>query len=143
MGSMSLADNKALVGRFYEAISAGGDLVVLDEICIPSYVHGVGDGQNLAWLKAVVTEFRSGFPDVEFRVTDLLAEGEQVWARWTLLGTHLGTFHGIPPTGKSIEINDNFNLFCVAHGQLVEDTVCWGNGYRQLLAQLGVALPET
>lgn len=127
---MSLERSKELARAFYQAISVGGDLATLDEICVPDYQHRTAEPRSLEWLQERVRQFR---------LEDLLAEGDQVWARWTLLGTHLGPFEGIEPTGIQVEITNNFNLFRVADGRLVEDLVCWNNGYQLLLAQLRAA----
>jgi predicted ester cyclase len=133
---MTAEENKALVRRLYAAISAGGQLADLDDICVPSYVHHIPEDRSLGWLKSVVRRMRTGFPDVQFRVDDLIAEGDRVWSRWTFQGTHLGPFEDIEPTGLAIEFGNNFNLFRVADGRLVEDLVCWGGNYRQLVGEL-------
>jgi predicted ester cyclase len=140
---MSLDENKALVRRFYEAISADGDLTVLDDVCSTTYAHVVsGEPHPVDWLKDIVLQFHAGFPDVRFAVEDLIAEVGKVWARWTLRGTHLGEFQGNPPTRKAILIEDCFNIFRVADGELAEDSVHWGCEYRQIFAQIGGVPPQ-
>jgi hypothetical protein len=48
---MSLAANKALVRRFFAALSHDGDLTALDDICVPIYAHRIGgEPFGLAWL---------------------------------------------------------------------------------------------
>jgi predicted ester cyclase len=34
-------------------------------------------------------------------ITDMIAEGDQVWVRLVIRGEHMGAFEGVPPTGKS------------------------------------------
>jgi predicted ester cyclase len=85
-----------------------------------------GGPHSLAWFKDVVRQVRAGFPDVRFASEDLIAEGDTVWARWTLQGTHLGEFLGDPPTGKAICVEDCFNSLRVADGRLADDTPPWG-----------------
>lgn len=48
-----------------------------------------------------------------------IAESDKVVYRTTLKGTHTGEFMGIPPTGKSVIIND-FTLLRIAEGKIVE-----------------------
>jgi predicted ester cyclase len=140
---MSLEENKDLVRRFYEAISAAGDLGVLDDVCSPTYAHRVGDEPHtLTWLRDIVRQFHTGFPDVRFAVEELIAEGDKVCARWTLRGTHLGEFQGNPATGQSIVVEDCFNIFRVAEGKLAEDRVHWGCQYHQIFAQIGGVPPQ-
>ena len=44
------------------------------------------------------------FPDMRYDLESVVAEGDQVSARWTVTGTHEGTFQGIPPTGEEVAI---------------------------------------
>jgi predicted ester cyclase len=127
------------VRRFCEAVSHDGDLAALDELCGPEF-HHLND--DLARLKDSMVQVRAGFPNLRFAVEDLIAEGDRVWLRWTLHGTHLGEFLGTPPTGKAIYLDDLFDIFRVANGKLVEVTPHWGCQYVKLFEQIGAALPE-
>ncbi len=82
---------------------------------------------GLAANKAFNASLFQGFPDIQhtifqrkgFANEDIIAEGDKVVYRTTLKGTHTGEFMGIPPTGKSVVIND-FNLLRIAEGKIVE-----------------------
>jgi len=50
---------------------------------------------------------------------DLIQEGDLVAARVRYSGTHRGTWFGIPPTGRSIEV-DEMMFFRFESGRLVE-----------------------
>jgi predicted ester cyclase len=135
---MSLEENKALVRRYYAAISHDGDLAALDEICSPAFTHGAED---LARHKESMGGIRAGFPDVRFAIDDLIAEGETVWTRGTVRGTHLGEALGHPPTGKTIHLEECFNVFRVEGGQLVDNSPHWACQYGTLLEQIGGGPP--
>jgi predicted ester cyclase len=141
---MSRDENKALVRRFFEALSYDGNLAVLDDLCGPTYTHRIGgESHSLTWLKDIVShQFRAGFPDIGWAVEDLIAEGDKVWARSSLRGTHLGTFQANPPTGKIIRIEDCINIFLVANGRLVEDEVLWRRGFLEIFEQIGGVPPQ-
>lgn len=47
-----------------------------------------------------------GFPDIKQTIEDLVAERDKVIYRSTMEGTHTGDFLDIPPTNKSVKIND-------------------------------------
>ena len=47
---------------------------------------------------------RGGFPDIQWTLEETIAEGDKVAARFTMRGTHNGTFYGVPPTGKKIGV---------------------------------------
>ena len=43
-----------------------------------------------------------GFPDFQFTIDDIIAEGDKVWALMTFTGTHTGEWMGLSPTGKKV-----------------------------------------
>lgn len=69
------------------------------------------------WLKAVEV-MRGGFPDVQWTLEELVVEGDKVAARYTMRGTHEGTFFGVPATGKQIAIQ-TMNFYAMANGKIV------------------------
>ena len=38
-------------------------------------------------------------------IEDLLAAGDQMLPSWTLRGTHLGDWRGVPPTGRPVVVH--------------------------------------
>jgi predicted ester cyclase len=122
---MSLDENKALVRRFFAAISADGDLADLVEITTADYRHRFEDGKDLAWVTEVVRGWQAGMPDVRWTVENLIAEDDRVWAHWTLTGTHTGELFGVPPTGRQIRGDGGHNHFRLAEGKIAEDTPLW------------------
>jgi len=63
---------------------------------------------------------RGGFPDIQWTLEDMIAEGDKVAARFTMPGTHQGTFFGVPPTGKKIEVKA-MNFYRLFGEQIVEE----------------------
>jgi steroid delta-isomerase-like uncharacterized protein len=59
---------------------------------------------SLEGLKALASEFRTGFPDWHSTVEEMVVDGDTVVERWTGRGTHRGSFFGSPATGRSVEI---------------------------------------
>ena len=45
-----------------------------------------------------------GFPDILRTIEDIVAEGNKVWVRVKITGTHTGKYRGIAPTGKKFVI---------------------------------------
>jgi steroid delta-isomerase-like uncharacterized protein len=74
--------------------------------------------ESITWLNIAMEETYHGkhevrgflrrlfaaFPDLNFEVTYKIARGDNVAEQWFIRGTHLGTFMGIPPTGRRVEI---------------------------------------
>jgi steroid delta-isomerase-like uncharacterized protein len=46
--------------------------------------------------------WRAAFPDFAVEVHDTIAEGDKVVTRWSMRGTHLGEYNGIPATGRVV-----------------------------------------
>ncbi len=49
-----------------------------------------------------VREMQATFGAFTFAITELLAEGDRVYARWRQVGTHIAAVEGIAPTGKQV-----------------------------------------
>lgn len=92
---------------------------------------------GLNGLKMGLTMIRQAFPDWSHHDLDLAQDGNRVWGRMTVRGTHQGTFFGIAATGKSIA----FEEWCIAEfegGKLAAFTgIADEIGF---LRQLGVAI---
>jgi steroid delta-isomerase-like uncharacterized protein len=94
-----------------------------DELMANDVIHHFNSDPNpivgLAANKAFNASLFQGFPNIQHTIEDTIAEGDKVVYRTTLKGTHTGEFMGIPPTGKSVIIND-FTLLRIAEGKIVE-----------------------
>ena len=58
------------------------------------------------------------FPDLHVSIDDLIAEGDRVFCRSTLTGTHDGEYKGIPPTGRNAS-SESAEIFTIADGKFV------------------------
>jgi predicted ester cyclase len=109
---MSAQEKKALSNRVVQAISEG-DLDALDDLMAPELAEE---------FKRDVTEIRRAFPDYAGTNVEQIAEGEKVANRFVFLGTHLGEFEGISPTGKRVEFIGH-SIDRVVEGKIVESWV--------------------
>jgi len=78
------------------------------------------------------------FPDMELPLHDLVAEGEKVLVRLTILATHTGPFGELEATGRRIEV-PVLDLFQIRDERFVEHWALLDN--LGMMRQLG-ALPE-
>jgi predicted ester cyclase len=78
------------------------------------------------------------FPDMELPLHDLVAEGEKVLVRLTILATHAGPFGELEATGRRIEV-PVLDLFQIRDERFVEHWALLDN--LGMMRQLG-ALPE-
>ena len=100
---MSNEQNKANMSRLMVDLFVKGNMSVADELVTPDFIeHSAAPGlpTGIPGLKAIAHIIRSGFPDFNLTVDDVVAEGDRVVLRLTKSGTQLGELFGVPPSGK-------------------------------------------
>ncbi len=75
---------------------------------------------------SVVRWMRQGFSDVQWKLEDMVAEGNMVAVRWTLTGTHDGEFMGFPATGKHISTSVMNFYYFNDEGKVINDIAAEG-----------------
>lgn len=119
---MSAEENKEVVRRFW-GVWEEGNIGLVDELLAPDYVnHSPGMPGRPAGpdgVKAIVSMFRSGMPDLKVVIDDMIAEGDKVAVRYTIEGTHEGDLFGVPPTGHRVSI-ESFTVERVSDGRIRE-----------------------
>ncbi len=123
---MASEANKLVMQRFVEFINTASETLA-EELVSPDaifYVPGSPEPmRGPAGYLSIIGMMRSGFPDIQWSLEEMVAEGDRVAARFTMRGTHQGAFYGIPPSGKKIVVQAmNFyrlsgNKFVEEHGQ--------------------------
>jgi predicted ester cyclase len=109
-GEIVSDDNKALVRRYYDQVLNGGDLdAVGDFFANERIVEGI---------RAGCFSYFTAFPDVHCSIEELVAEGDKVFCRSTITGTHDGEYKGIPPTGRHVS-TEAAEVFRIADGKFV------------------------
>jgi steroid delta-isomerase-like uncharacterized protein len=68
----------------------------------------------------IIRMMRGGFPDIQWTLEETVVEGDVVAARFTMRGTHRGTFFGVPPTGKTIAVQA-LNIYRLAAGKIISE----------------------
>jgi len=139
---MTNEDNKAVMSRFVDFINTA-DRQLAEKLISPKAIFHVPARpeplQGPEGYLAIIAMMRSGFPDIQWTLDELIAEDNKVGARFTMNGTHHGNFFGVPATGKQILISA-INVYHISDGQIVEE---YGQpDLMSLLAQIG-ALPVT
>jgi steroid delta-isomerase-like uncharacterized protein len=83
---------------------------------------------------AIIGMMPGGFPTSQWTREETIAEGDKVAARFTMRGTHKGTFYGVPPTGKKIKVKAT-NIYRFSNGKILEEH--GQPDLRGLLQQIG------
>ena len=114
--------NKALVREFLEEAWGKGNIAAVDEFMAADYVEHPRPSTlppGTEGLKQLIAAYRTAFPDLKMILDDIFAEGDRVAFRWSVNGTHLGDWLGIPPTGNHVTAT-GITLFRIVFGKVVE-----------------------
>lgn len=138
-------DNKQRMSLIYEHLFNRGDAAIAAELVAEQVVEhsalsGFPAGRD--GLLLFVQMLRTGFPDAHFTVDVMLSEESAglVSARWTMTGTHNGSFFGIPATGRRVRIT-GIDIARFEAGWIIET---WANAdLLALMQQLGALPPPT
>jgi steroid delta-isomerase-like uncharacterized protein len=86
-------------------------------------------------VRGFLTRLYTAIPDLQFTVHHKIARGDNVSEQWTVAGTHLGTFMGIPATGRHLEINA-ISMVTMRDGKFLRDEFYWDTG--AVMRQMGL-----
>ncbi|MGB9071412.1 MAG: ester cyclase [Terriglobales bacterium] len=132
-----LEANKAVARRLFEVALNHDNWDVYNEIHGKDFVAHAGKrSAGLAEDLQDAQGWRQAFPDGQYTVDQVIAEGDRVVVQYTGRGTNTGTGNGLPATGKHVEVT-GVTIFRIAHGKIVEE---WSQAdMLGLLRQLGLA----
>ncbi len=115
--------NKALVRKMVDEIVVRGNLERMKDFFAPNHVvHDPANPNRDGSIEGMKSFFKmSGkvFKIKEYIVDDMIAENDFVVYRWTMKGEHIGSFRGLPPTGKTVSTT-GMEMFRLANGRIVE-----------------------
>lgn len=120
---MSTESNKLIMKKFVEFINTSNIELSKEIISEEAIFYAPTSSEPLRGSKGymlILNMMRSSFPDVSWKLEEMIAEGESVAARFTMTGTHKGDFFDIKPTGKNIKINV-MNFYRFSKGKIVEE----------------------
>ena len=125
---MSAEQNKALVRRFLEA-RVKQDLDAVDEILAPDFVCHFklvpGQQPGREGLKQALAELNAAMSNRRLIVEGQVAEGDEVWTRFTVRSTHdRGELMGVAPTGRELS-SRSIEIHRIEEGKIAE---VWGVG---------------
>ena len=102
--------NKDLVRKYYDDVLNGRNLdAVSDYFADERMVEGVRRG---------CFSYFTAFPDLHCSLDELIAEGDSVFLRSTMTGTHDGEYKGIPATGRHVA-SESAEVYRISDGKFV------------------------
>lgn len=138
---------KHIIQRFVDELWNARRLDVADQIfCVDCQTHQLRSGaqdepapRGPEAMKEHVSAWLMSFPDLRFHIDQMIEQGDRVVSQLTMEGTHQGTWMGISPTGRKVQIR-MITIHRIANNKIAEDWVLVESlGFFQ---QLGV-LPDT
>lgn len=119
---MTTEENKAVVRRLVEEVINNRNLDLVDGLIAPNYEYHdpAQPMRGPQGFKDLMTSYFTAFPDLQFAIEDMIAEGDKVVSRWTARGTHRGELMGIAPTGKLVTVT-GIVISRIANGKFVDD----------------------
>lgn len=134
---MSCDRNQSQVLQFYAAFDNRNIDQALAMLAPNFIAHmaGIPDPMNAEEFKAFGQTFYNAFTDSQHTFDQVIATDNQVVTCGTFTAAHKGSFQGLPPTDKKIQIAI-MHIDRLENGQIVEH---WGQGDAQgLMQQLGI-----
>lgn len=124
------------IGRWNEG-NLSGYLELYDPGAMLYGYQGVEPG--FEGIRRFYEAFWAAFPGSRITLEDVISEGDEVSARFTLRATHGGDFNGIPATGLEVSL-PGITILRFADGKCVER---WSQAdFLGLMQQIG-AIPAT
>jgi predicted ester cyclase len=114
--------NARIIRRLYDELFSKWNLAVIDEVFAPEFVgHEMPPGmpRGPEGIRQFYAGIRSGLPDVQLTLEDLIAAHDRVAVRWRAKATHAGTFQGLPPTGAQVSF-EGIAIYRLVKGKVVE-----------------------
>ncbi|NWB99620.1 ester cyclase [Pseudomonas gingeri] len=134
---MTTESNKQVMLRFLTFINTASETLARELISPDAIFHVPGRAEPvkgpLGYLE-IIAMMRSGFPDIQWTLEEMIVEGDHVAGRFIMRGTHLGMFFGIPATGNTIQVQA-MNFYRLSGGMFVEER--GQPDLLQLLQQIG------
>lgn len=120
---MTVEANKLTMQRFVEFINTASENLAQELISPNAVFHVPGRSEPMRGPEgylAIIGMMRDGFPDVQWTLEEMVADGDKVAARFIMRGTHQGTFFGVPSSGKKIAVQA-MNIYRLSDGKVVEE----------------------
>jgi predicted ester cyclase len=133
---MSTDGNKSTVRRFITEVIEQGNMSYINQLCGPTYVNRLTGG-GIESFKQASGLMRTAAPGWHFNIEDLVAEGDDVVARFTVTGTVSGSVMGSKPSGKAFSVH-GLAFYRLANGKIVEDDPIMNQDVMQLF---GIQMP--
>ena len=120
---MDTAAMKAMVRKVMEEGFNARNFAVVDAAFHHDYVRHANPGMpgvnSLAEHQAGLAQYLKDYENPRFEIAHMLADGDWVAVHYAFCGTHIGTVHGIPGTGREVR-RETAAFFHFRDGKIAE-----------------------
>ena len=115
--------NKQVIRQVFEFYNQQ-DIEKVEKLFSTKHIFFFPGAPPMDWNshKQFILGLSKAFPDLHFKIEDILAEGDKVAYRLTVNGTHKGEFQGIRPTDKKVSFSST-GISNIVDGKVAEDWV--------------------
>ena len=126
--------NKTLIMRFVDEVWNQRNLDPIAELFDPEmsvsnppvdyqYAPFLPKSRDESFTQSIA-DYLAAIPDLHCTVHEIVAEGDEAMAYWTVTGTHGGELAGIPATGRPVRFSGH-TMYRFADGQIVDMWWAW------------------
>ncbi len=136
---MSIEENKKLMKKFEIMINTADEKLAEELVANDAAFYTPASPTPLYGGKgylSVVHWMRKGFSDVQWKLEEMVAEGDKVAVHWTCSGTHDGEFLGLAPTHKHFSACVMNFYYFNSEGKVINDIAA--EGMIAILRQIGL-----
>lgn len=103
-GRAEREENRRRAVRLIRALPERDEATVTELVATDLVHHALGvdstrEGRDHWWAR--IGDLVAAFPDLQFEVEDVAADGDRVFCRVTMTGTMTGPFDGVAPSGRT------------------------------------------
>jgi len=133
-------DNAGQMQRMFELVNKGDVNGFIDNLADDFVEHEAAPGlpPTKEGTRQLFETFMAAFPNLRFDPEDMIESGDKVVARIRVTGTQKGDFFGVPPSGKSINVQ-GIDIVRFGDGLAREH---WGVMDTMLIMQQLGAIPQ-
>jgi len=109
--------NKTIVRSLYEEALNKRNYQLLPELIADEYI-GARGVKGAAGIQESIVPLVTAFPDIQWKVEELIGEGDKVTIRWKWRGTHQAAFQSYAATGKVV-FNDGMAIYELKDNKII------------------------
>lgn len=114
-------NNKAIITKLFNQILNKRNFELLHTLISPEY-KGPGNTKGPEGFKVPLIPLLQAFPDIQWKLQELIAEDNKVFVRWTISASHQHNFNNIPATGKQV-VSGGMGIYTLSNGKIVSSTI--------------------